>query len=227
MRKRIIMALATVFLVAAVLGLLLSRQTGSEEISAKAAETKVVEMYGGKVEENRTSNEFYEILFTREDGRYTAKVDKQTGQIGTVELKEKIDIPKKLTKEEASAIALKEVEGKAGKVAFVEESNEFEVEVKGTEKISTVFVAADTGEVRKITNEPVASEPASEPVITQEEAIGLAKKTLDGEVGEVEFVDSADGGYYLIDIENEETEQEVLVQIHAIRGDTMTVEWDD
>ncbi|WP_186725537.1 PepSY domain-containing protein [Planomicrobium sp. CPCC 101110] len=227
MRNRLLVVLATVFLGALVLVLLLNSHSGEEEISAEDAETKVMELYGGEVEETLTSSESYEIRIVREDGRYTAQVDRQTGRIGSMELNEKTKKSQKLNEEEASAIALQEVEGEAGKVVYSKENNEFNVEVIGAEKISTVIIAADTGEVRKITNEAVETDPVSEPVITQEEAIGIAKKTLDGEVGEVDFVDSEDGGYYLIDIENEETEQEVLVQIHAIRGETMTVEWDD
>ncbi|WP_186763828.1 PepSY domain-containing protein [Planomicrobium sp. CPCC 101079] len=227
MRKWIIMALATVFLGAVVLGLLLSRQTGGEEINAEEAGAKVEELYDGKVEETRTAGDSYEVKFAREGGQYAAVVDKESGQIRSVELIRKSETPQKLTEDEAAAIALQEAEGEAGKVVYSKESNEFQVEVKGAEKISTVFVSADTGEVRKITNEAVEAKPASEPVITQDKAIGIAKKTLDGEVGEVEFVASEDGGYYLVDIENEETEQEVLVQVHAIRGETMTVEWDD
>ena len=44
---------------------------------------------------------------------------------------------------------------------------------------------------------------------------------------EVEFIETADGGYYLVEIENVDSDQEATIQIHAIRGDTMTVDWDD
>ncbi|MDN7241441.1 PepSY domain-containing protein [Planococcus sp. N028] len=227
MRKWMLMVLATIFLGAVVLILLLNRGADGEVISAEEAGTKVVKLYGGKVQETLPAGDYYEVKFSREDGQYTAEVDKQSGQVASVELNKKTEIPKKLTEEEASAIALKEAEGEVGEVVYSKDSNEFKVEVKGVESISTVIVAADSGEIRKITNQAVETDPLSKPLISPDKAIEVAKKTLDGEVSEVEFVESEDGGYYLVDIDKEETDQEVLVTVHAIRGDTMTVEWDD
>ncbi|PSL26478.1 putative membrane protein YkoI [Planomicrobium soli] len=227
MRKKTLMVLATVLLGAVVLVLSLSRQTDSEELTADEAGTKVAEMYKGQVEGIRQVGEFFEVQFVRNDSQYTAEVNRQTGQVTSMVLNQKAEAPSRLTEKEASAIALKQAEGEIGEITYLKESNEFKVEVKGKEKISSVFVAADTGEVRKITNEAVIPEAPSNPRISQEEAIIIAKRTLDGEIAEVEFVNSEDGGYYLIDIENDDTDQEVLVQVHAIRGETMTVEWEN
>ncbi|MBT2570373.1 hypothetical protein [Planococcus sp. ISL-110] len=70
-------------------------------------------------------------------------------------------------------------------------------------------------------------EPEPVRIITRDEAVRVAKNTLDGEVQEAEFVQTEDGGYYLVEIVNDQTEQEATIQIHAVRGDTMSVEWDD
>jgi uncharacterized membrane protein YkoI len=229
MRKWMLMAAAAILLGAVVLSLLLNLQNGGEAISAEEAREKVAGMYGGEAEAAASSGEAYEIAFVRGDGRYKAVVDKQSGQVDSVELEEKFETAKKLTETEASAIATKEVGGEVEEIVYAKDSNAYRIEISDGEKRSTVLVSADTGEIEKIPNEAEAAAPPAEPerVITEDEAIEIAKKTLDGEVGEVEFVESEDGGFYLVDIENETTEQEVLVQIHAIRGETMTVEWDD
>lgn len=231
MRKWILMAVATVVLGAIVLGVLLGRQSADAEISSEQAAAKVTDIYGGKVEETQVSDKHYQVEFVREGGTYTALVNKKTGQIENMELNEKAGAPAKLSSKEASAIASNEVAGEVENVSYVKEANEYEVKIitKDPKKQSTVFIAADTGKVRDIVDKAVEESPPlkEEPVISEQEAIEIAKKTLDGEVGDVEFVETEDGGYYLVDIENEATEQEVLVQVHAIRGDTMTVEWDD
>jgi uncharacterized membrane protein YkoI len=225
MRKGLLMAGATILLGIAVLVFVFLQPMGTNDFSQSEAEAKVAKMYGGDVAETHASDAVYDIRFSREDGRFAAIVNKETGQIESVKLLEKIEGANKITKEEAASIAAKEVKGKIEDVAYSKERNEYEVTIADGEKRTAVIVAAENGEVRNVREEAAAPEP--ERVISQKEAIDIAKKTLDGEASDVEFVDTEDGGYYLVDIEKDETDQEVRVQIHAIRGETMTVEWDD
>ncbi|MDN7244368.1 PepSY domain-containing protein [Planococcus shenhongbingii] len=234
MRKWMLMAAGTILLGVIVIAYLLNPFIGTESISAAEAEQSVLEMYGGEAVGTTESEDSFAVDFDKADGLYTAIVNKETGQVESMKLVEKKEQPVELTKEQAAAAALKEVDGTLEKVTYSKDKREYEVKIKDGENIATVFVASKTGEVRKITtnsaieadNKPVP-EPEPNPVISKDEAIAIAKQTLDGEVQEVEFVQTEDGGYYLVEIENEETEQEVTVQIHAIRGETLTVEWDD
>lgn len=233
MRKWILMASATILLGVAVLAFLLFPRS-APDISAKQANETVISLYGGEVEQTTESGDAYRVEFQRPDGRYLALVNRQNGQVETMELLEKTEAVKELTEQQAQEIALKKAKGTIDGVSYNEERNEYDVKVKEETQVSTVILSAATGEVRKISQEPIEvvppeKEPKPEPetIITRDEAIKLAKKTLNGEVQEAEFVETGDGGYYLIEIENEQTEQEATIQIHAIRGDTMTVEWDD
>ncbi|OHX53592.1 hypothetical protein [Planococcus faecalis] len=128
-------------------------------------------------------------------------------------------------------MALEKVEGIIGSNTYNKDRNEYTVKVEEETQVSTLVLSAATGEVLTISKEPVQVVPSEEPdlerIITRNEAIRLAKKTLSGEVQDDEFVETVDGGYYLIEIENDETDQEATIQIHAVRGDTMTVEWDN
>ncbi|MDN3450247.1 PepSY domain-containing protein [Planococcus sp. APC 3906] len=234
MKKWIFMAAATAIIAIAAMVYLLSGGGKDDSISAAQAGEAVISQYGGVIEETALTGEIYEVGFTREDGKYKAGVDRSTGRVLSVELIEKASepVPEKLTEDEAKAIAVKEAGGVAGAIRYAEEANEYEVDITEGSTKKTVFVAADSGDIRKITD--VAAEmpepepaPEPEPVLSQQEAIAIAKETLDGEVQEVEFTETTDGGYYLIEIENEELVKEATVQIHAIRGETMTVEWDD
>lgn len=234
MKKWMFMAAATAVIAIAALAYLLSAGGKADSISAAQAGEAVISQYGGVIEETALTGEIYEVGFTREDGTYKAGVDSSTGRVLSVELIEKASdpVPEKLTEDEAKAIAVQEAGGIAEAIRYAEEANEYEVDITEGSTKKTVFVAADTGDVRKITD--VAAEipepepaPEPEPVLSREEAIAIAQETLAGEVQEVEFTETTDGGFYLIEIENEELDKEATVQIHAIRGETMTVEWDD
>lgn len=233
MRKWILMASATILFGVGVLAFLLFPRSGPD-ISAKQANETVMSLYGGKVEQTTEAGDAYRVEFERPDGRYLALVNRQNGQVETMELLEKTEAVKELTEQQAQEIALEQAKGIIDGIGYNEERNEYDVKVKEETQISTVILSAATGEVRKISQEPIeAAPPAEEPkpepetIIARDEAIKLAKKTLNGEVQEAEFVETGDGGYYLIEIENEQTDQEATIQIHAIRGDTMTVEWDE
>lgn len=233
MRKWILMASATILFGVAVLALLLFPRS-SPEITAEQANETVVSLYGGEVEQTTESRDAYKVEFQRAGGRYLALVNRQNGQVETMELIEKTEPVKELTEQQAQEIALEQAAGTVDGINYNKERNEYDVKVREDAQLSTVILSAATGEVRKISQEPIeetppVEEPVPEPerIITRDEAVKLAKATLNGEVQEAEFVETEAGGYYLIEIENDQTEQEATIQIHAIRGDTMTVEWDD
>ena len=231
MRKWMIMASATILLGAVVLVFLLFPNS-SEEITMEQANETVISLYGGEVEQTTGSGKVYSVEFQRADGRYLALVNRQNGQVENMELMEKTAAAKELTEQQAKDLALEKAEGTIDSISYDEGRNEYGVKVREESQISTIVLSAATGEVRKISQEPIEAEaPAEEPepdrIITRDEAVRLAKNTLDGELQEAEFVQTEDGGYYLVEIENDQTDQEATVQIHAIRGDTMSVEWDD
>lgn len=232
MKKWMLMAAGTVLLGVIVIAFLLNPFIGSESISAQEAEQSVLELYGGELVGTSEVDNRFAVDFNKADGLYTAMVNKATGQVESMKLIEKKEPATRLTEEQAGAAALKKVDGTLESVTYLKDNQQYEVKIKDEKNITTVLVAAATGEIGNITAEPIAKpdvkpEPEPDAAITQDEAIAIAKQTLDGEVQEAEFVQTEGGGYYLIEIENEESEREVTVQIHAIRGETLTVEWDD
>lgn len=229
MKKWLVMAAATVLLGVAVIAYLIFPRSETELLTETDAGSTVAALYGGDVEAATSSGDFFLVEFTRPDGRYTASVNKESGQVEGLELIEKKK--QRLTEAEAAEIALAKADGEVKEVAYTKESDAYTVEIETTEGLATIVLSAATGDVTKVTsaaNEPpTPPEPEPERVITSEEAVEIAKQTLDGEVQDIEFEDTADGGYYLVEIEKDETDQDVTVQIHAIRGETLAVEWDD
>lgn len=230
MKKWITISIASVILAIAAGFFVINSINSTPSLNESEAAEKVVNLYGGEVEATAVSGNLITVDFSNGQGRYRAEVDRSTGSVDSVELLEKTGPAKNISEQEAKDIALAKADGEIEESSYSSESNEYEIRVAGAAEISIFTISGETGEVRKITTEEMAeAEPVEEPerVISGEEAIAIARQTLEGEVQEVEYVETADGGYYLVEIENDYTDQEATMQIHAIRGETLTVDWDD
>lgn len=62
-------------------------------------------------------------------------------------------------------------------------------------------------------------------VLTDEAAIKIASKELQGEVDALSYRSTSDGGYYLIEIDGDEAE--AVFQIHALSGEILSITWDE
>ena len=61
--------------------------------------------------------------------------------------------------------------------------------------------------------------------LTKEEVVKIARSQFAGSVDDIEFVATDDGGYYNVDLENQE--DEATLQIHALTGEIITIKYDD
>ena len=83
------------------------------------------------------------------------------------------------------------------------------------------------------TDEPTQTKPsqpntpsAEKPVLlTEQQVLSIALAQFTGEIEDVDFENTADGGYYLVEID--QAEEEVTVQIHAITGKILSVSFDE
>ena len=55
--------------------------------------------------------------------------------------------------------------------------------------------------------------------------LSIASAQFTGEIEDIDFENTADGGYYLVEIDT--AEEEVTVQIHAITGKILSVSFDE
>lgn len=227
MKKWMIMAAASILLALAVLAFLLYPDNENQKLSLAEAQAAVADLYGGKAGNSSETADSYLVDFTRNGGSYKAIVNKETGKVESIEQLSGSKPQKSLTEEDAKAIAESEAEGTVNAIVYSEKNNDYKVEVAGEKQLTKIILSAETGEIKRISTDAKEEEAEPERVITRDEAVEIAKKTLDGELQEIEFTETEDGGYYLVEIENDETDQEVTVQIHAIRGEILTVKWDD
>ncbi|MBO1912485.1 PepSY domain-containing protein, partial [Microvirga sp. 3-52] len=103
----------------------------------------------------------------------------------------------------------------------------YDAEVVKEKALVELQVDALTGE---IISEKMKETTTKDVLITREQAIKIALGQLKGEVEYVVFEKTDDGGYYLVEIEqdNEDADDlEAVFHIHAITGEILFVEWDD
>ena len=84
--------------------------------------------------------------------------------------------------------------------------------------------APDVADTQVQPSSPPAS--AQKPILlTEQQVISIASAQFTGEIEEIDFENTADGGYYLVEIDT--AAEEVTVQIHAITGKILSVSFDE
>lgn len=73
-------------------------------------------------------------------------------------------------------------------------------------------------------NNSTPTEKTTKPLLSEQQAIEIALKEVPGEVDSVEFVKNAEGGIYFVEIEQED---DITVQVHAITGEIVMIQYDD
>lgn len=239
MRKWWAIGIIVIVFSIAALAFFLFPRTAADSVTLDEAAQSIEQLYGGAIENATETEGFYQIEFKRDDGTYLAAINRADGQVESLELLEKIGPAKALSEEQAREAASAAEPGEIKEIQYIESDNRYEVEIHSETERKFLAISAETGDVLDVQTEALETpaEPAepdsaptqSEPerIISQDGAIAIAKETLNGTVDEVEFVQTTDGGYYLVEMDDDASDREATIQIHAIRGETMTVEWDD
>lgn len=238
MRKWWAISIIVIVFSIAALAFFLFPRTAADSATMDEAAQSIEQLYGGSIENATETEGFYQIEFKRDDGTYLAAINRADGQVESLELLEKTGPVKVLSEDQASEAASAAEPGEIKEIQYIESDNRYEVEIHSETERKILAISAETGEVLDVQTEaletPAEPEPDSAPaqqeperIISQDAAIAIAKETLDGTVDEVEFVQTTDGGYYLVEMDDDASDREATIQIHAIRGETMTVEWDD
>lgn len=238
MRKWWAIGIVIIVFSVAALAFFLFPRTAADSVTMDEAAQTIEQLYGGSIENATETEGFYQIEFKRDDGIYLAAINRADGQVESLELMENTGPAKTLTEEQASEAATTAEPGEIKEIQYIESDNRYEVEIRSETERKILSISAETGAVLDVQTEaletPAEPEPDSAPtpqeperIISQEGAIAIAKETLNGTVDEVEFIQTTDGGYYLVEMDDDASDREATIQIHAIRGETMTVEWDD
>lgn len=113
------------------------------------------------------------------------------------------------------------------KHAYNTEDTYYQMKVENERKIKNPTIDGYTGviiseaDTVKEANTPIEEET----VISKHKAIQIALKELKGEVDSVDYKETADGGYYEIEIESDKDEAVIL--IHGVTGEVLSIERDE
>src|SRR5699024_8974428 len=148
-------------------------------------------------------------------------------QIGEIEdIHEKEDNKKKLyeaiVKNEQEKVYLT-LDGETGEIVEQEEE-----QTQTAEKAQTSESTEENNSCNKEEEEPEQSGEREEKSqnLTTEEAVQIALDTVYGEVDDIDLEDEDGQQYYIIEIETD-NDQKAEIQIQAITGEVISIEWDD
>ncbi|MDN4606195.1 PepSY domain-containing protein [Sporosarcina highlanderae] len=165
-----------------------------------------------------------------------------SGKLTKAETLTKQEIQSQLETIYKGAVSKIVLDGSLYHAKIVRDGSEYAVKVEAdTGKVLSLIQTKETTQSDLVVNdeqtpEEKPSTPANEKktvLISEKQAahIGMSQLPLgmSGEVDDIDFVKTTDGGYYLvqINIDTEDDLDEVTYQIHAISGKVLTVTWDD
>lgn len=215
----------------------------ADTIPSDSIKNQLETMYNGEVNNLLLHDNIYGATLTREGSVYAVRVDGETGKVLSMVLKE--PSTELVSKQKEAAEKAKKDESSVGKPEEVPAQSAPE---KPKPQPEAPTEAPKPAPVQpkpqpepkpkpkpKPQEKPQPKPPVNKPapqttvLLTEQQAIQIALRQLNGEVDDVDFVKTSEGGYYLVEIEIDADDgpDEATYQIHAISGKVMSVTWDD
>lgn len=174
-----------------------------DDLTEEEANDIAKERFNGEILDTKLVDDIYHMTIKLDTGEYELKIASKSGEM--------MDLVR--TKEETPKKDLAKNDNK--KSSDNNKSNE--------SKKSDEEKAKKEAEKKEETQQEEEEPPKN---ITSEEAIQIALDTVYGEVDDVDLEDEDGQLYYFIEIETED-DLEAEIQIHAISGEVISIEWDD
>ncbi|KOY84190.1 PepSY domain-containing protein [Lysinibacillus macroides] len=221
MKKWMVIIAVTLLLCSGIIWFIQYRYFHAEPLSEAEAVQHIETIYQAHVTQVRKQGNSYEMLFTRDKVTYTAMFDAITQQVAELKVKE-VHNQLLLTENEIRQLVKKEYsEIESVRLA----DNVYTMRVEKENKQKELTVDAFSGEIIAERDIEPSKQPIEGQILSAQHAIHIAQQQLEGEVDSVDFEETAEGGYYLVEIETKD--DEATFQIHAVSGKVMSVIWDD
>lgn len=221
MKKWMLIIVVIILLCSGVIWFIQNRYFYVQPLSEAEAVRHIETIYNGHVTQVKKQGNTFEMLFTRENVKYAAILDVTTQQVTDLIMKE--GQSKLLLTEKQIRQMVKKEYGDVESVMLTDSVYTVRVENEKIQKDLTLD--GYTGDVLAERKVETQGQSIEEPIITEQQAIQIALKQLKGEVDSVDFEETSEGGYYLVEIETQE--DEATFQIHAVSGKVLSVTWDD
>ncbi|MCM3439679.1 PepSY domain-containing protein [Metabacillus halosaccharovorans] len=203
----------------------------AQALTEGEAKERALDKYTGEIIETTKKDNEYHFVLKAETGTYLIVIHATNGDVVSITQQEKNNEQKPdgnsenpenpLTEDEVKAKissqgTLKSIE----LIQSAESSSYYQAIVQRENEEHTLTIDPYTG---KVTN----STKTSQRLLSEKEAVNLALEEVNGEVDDVDFIES-DGQtpYYLIEIETDD-EREATIQIDAYKKQAITVTWEE
>ncbi|WP_431027833.1 PepSY domain-containing protein [Lysinibacillus sp. LZ02] len=207
---------------AVLLGLLLINTihhlTEETTLSEKQIISRVETLYVGVVEHVIKKGPQYMITFSTEKGTYEVAVDEVNGRFSNLTfIYEKPTIV-----ENETSSHVKDEETPVDKP-----NTPSETDVQTSPPVEQPSSPNETdAQTSPPVEQPSSPPPQENPILlTEQQAIAIVQKQFSGEIEDVDYENTADGGYYAIEVDTET--EEIKIRIHAITGKILSVSFDD
>ena len=220
MKKWLIPIIVIVMSCAAALWFLQNRFFNVEPLNETEAIAHIESLYSGHVKHIEKNDHYYEVQLTRDGATYDVELDANTRQITDLTLREAATTPL-LTEAQVRKVVGDYTHGEIESVTL--KDTYYDVKVENEDIIKILKIDKYTGEVLSETETIKEADKPSyvEAVISEQQAIQIALQELKGEVDSVDYEETTDGGYYLVEIESDDNE--AIFQIHGVSGKVLSV----
>lgn len=224
MKKWIITVAALIVVCSVAFWYFQDRFMKDKPFSQEEAISHIETLYNGEVSYVEADGHVYEMQFLRNGAMYEVELDANTRQIQDLQVKEAAQ--KTLLSE--ATIRKYVTEYATGTIKSVLlEDRDYQIIVENERRIKNLIIDGYTGAILSETDTVKEADTPieEETVLSQHQAIQIALKELKGEVDSVDYKETADGGYYEIEIESDKDEAVIL--IHGVTGEVLSVERDE
>lgn len=202
--------LVTIFIALAIKELMTPQQLSVDDIREQ-----IKTSYDGEMLSLVEKSNYYIASFKKGQSIFEVTVDDEHGQFSNLTLVQKLNEPPTVATDETLNKSKNETVTEPDKEAVTEPPKETATDTPNEQKTETP---------KKPTPKPTA--PKQPPtVITEQQAIKIALKEVAGELDSIDFNQTTDGGLYEIEIE--QNDDEVLVLVHAITGEILSIKYED
>ncbi|MFK3937214.1 PepSY domain-containing protein [Alkalihalobacillus sp. NPDC078783] len=193
----------------------------------KAAE-QIEAQYGSTPDEITLDDGVYTALIERKEGHYKVELSEETGSILSLVLIETIagqPIGESISASDARELILELLPPPATikdlELLEMEDPPVWEAEVEFMDRGGEITLHAETGEVIRNSFE----EDLSPSYLSEQEAINIALQEINGVVDDVDLEESDGRMVYEIEIEDQDTDEDVTVIIDAVTGQIIQFEY--
>lgn len=223
---RMVLYVATLAAIGFVIYLLFPDSDSS--LTLEEATEQIEAQYGSTPTEITLEDSVYTAVIERKEGLYKVELSEETGSIlslVSIETNPGQPIGEFISASDARELILELLPPSASikDLELIEDENPpiWQAEIEYMDRDGDIDLHAETGEVIRNTLE----EEQETSYLSEQEAIDIALKEINGIVDDVDLEESDGRMVYEVDIEDQETDEDVTVVIDAVTGQIIQFEY--